>query len=200
MGTASTTRGRPRDTKSHDAILDAAFVLLQREGYAAATIERIAAEAGVAKQTIYRWWKGKAPLFMEVLARKAGQSVDLPDTGHFQSDLTILLTGTFAAVSMTLRPLMRALAVELLQDHELANSMREVFVARRRANIRTLVQRAVDRRELPNNVDAELICDLVFGPMWYRLMFDHAKLDQDAAEQLAFAVTGAAGRAMGDGT
>lgn len=180
-------RGRPRDSKRHTAVLDAAFSVLQREGYAAATIERIAAEAGVAKQTIYRWWKGKAPLFMEVLARKAGQSVDLPDTGSFHSDLAALLSGTFAAVSGTLRPLMRALAVELLQDENFAATMRDVFVQRRRANVRALVQKGLGRGELPAETDVELVCDFVFGTMWYRLMFDHAPLDEAAAKQLASA-------------
>ncbi|WP_055086494.1 TetR/AcrR family transcriptional regulator [Jannaschia donghaensis] len=181
----SSARGRPRDTKSHTAVLDAAFRVLQREGYAAATIERIAAEAGVAKQTIYRWWKGKAPLFMEVLAHKAGQAVGLPDTGTFDGDVAALLGGTFSAVSTTLRPLMRALAVELLQDEDFAESMREVFVERRRANVRSLIQKAIGRGELPIETDVELVCDLLFGPMWYRLMFDHAPLDRRAADDLA---------------
>lgn len=190
----ASTRGRPRDANSHTAVLDAAFQVLERDGYAAATIERIAAEAGVAKQTIYRWWKGKAPLFMEVLARKAGQSLDLPDTGNFQSDMTALLTGTFATVSTKLRPLMRALAVELLQDEEFAASMRDVFVQRRRANVRALVQKGIGRGELPIEADVELVCDVVFGTMWYRLMFDHAHLDKDAAEQLASAALAVAGQ------
>lgn len=178
-------RGRPRNTQSHAAVLNAAFAVLRRDGYAAATIERIASEAGVAKQTIYRWWSGKAPLFMEVLVHKAGEAVELPDTGTFKSDLATLLAGTFAAVSNTLRPLMRALAVELLQDDAFAAAMRDMFVQRRRANVRAMVQRGVDRGELPIGVDVELICDIVFGTMWYRLMFDHAPLDGGAAEQVA---------------
>ncbi|MEO1222152.1 MAG: TetR/AcrR family transcriptional regulator [Pseudomonadota bacterium] len=188
----SAARGRPRDTKIHSAILKAAFSILEREGYGAATIERIASEAGVAKQTIYRWWKGKAPLFMEVLAYKARQAVELPDTGSFKGDLTALLTGTFAAVSTTLRPLMRALAAELLQDSDFADMMRDVFVRRRRANLRSLVERAIGRGELPVETDPELICDIVFGTMWYRLMFDHSPLDESAAEQLATAANAAA--------
>ena len=184
---AAAARGRPRDTKTHTAILQAAFAVLEREGYTAATIERIAAEAGVAKQTIYRWWKGKAPLFMEVLAYKAGQAVELPDSGSFKGDLTALLIGTFAAVSTTLRPLMRALAAELLQDDDFAGTMRDVFVQRRRVNVRSLVEKAISRGELPVDTDPELICDIVFGPMWYRLMFDHAPLDKTAAEQIAAA-------------
>ncbi|MEM8795759.1 MAG: TetR/AcrR family transcriptional regulator [Pseudomonadota bacterium] len=183
--TKTPARGRPRDLKSQEAILDAAFNVLQREGYTAATIERIAAEAGVAKQTIYRWWKGKAPLFMEVLAHKARQATELPDTGTFERDLASLLTATFEAVSTVLKPLMRALAAELLQDETFAQEMREVFVERRRANVTILVERAVVRGDLPVEADGDLVSDIVFGTMWYRLMFDHAPLDKEAAESLA---------------
>ena len=128
---------------------------------------------------------------MEGLAHKAGQAVELPDTGGFQGDLTALLAGTFAAVSTTLRPLMRALAVELLQDADFADTMRDVFVQRRRANVRSLVEKGIGRGELPVATDPELICDIVFGTMWYRLMFDHAPLNEAAAEQIAAAANAA---------
>jgi AcrR family transcriptional regulator len=178
-------RGRPRSEQNHEAVLDAAFAVLAQKGYSATTIELIAAQAGVAKQTVYRWWSGKAPLFMEVLLRKAGQAVELPDTGSFEGDMAALLTRTFAAVSTDLRPLMRALAIETLQDEAFAASMRDVFVQHRRANVRALIQQGVNRAEVPVEADAELICDLVFGTMWYRLLFDHAPLDQATAERLA---------------
>ncbi len=84
-----------------------------------------------------------------------------------------------------LRPLMRALAVELLQSEAFTDTMREVFVARRRDNIHVLVQRAIKRDQASTAVDVAMICDLLFGTMWYRLMFDHAPLDDALAEALA---------------
>ena len=53
-------RGRPRSEHSHEAILDAVLQLLEDEGYGALTIEGVARQAGVGKQTIYRWWKCRA--------------------------------------------------------------------------------------------------------------------------------------------
>ena len=178
-------RGRPRSETTHRAVLDAAYAILDAEGYAGAAIERIAAEAGVAKQTIYRWWPGKAHLFLEVLSDRASQSVSLPDTGSLEGDLRVLLTGTFKAVSGDLRALMRALAVELLQDQAFAATMRNMFVERRRANIRALVQRAIDRGEVRKDFEAEMACDVAFGVMWYRLMFDYGPLDEQLAAKLA---------------
>lgn len=181
---ASSVRGRPRSETTHRAILDAAFQILQREGYRGAAIERIAAEAGVAKQTIYRRWPSKAFLFLEVLGDRAISAAPLPDTGTLKGDLNTLLEGTFRAVSGDLRPLMRALAVELLQDDEFAKTMRDVFVQRRRENVRTIVDRAITRREVSTEFDIELLCDLIYGSMWYRLMFDHAPLDAELAKSL----------------
>lgn len=182
---AGRPRGRPRSEATHRAILEAAFRVLQSEGYASASIERIAEEAGVAKQTIYRWWPNKAHLFLEVLGDRAEQAAPLPDTGSLAQDLESLLADTFQAVGGALRPLLRALAIELLQDEAFARTMREIFVERRRANIRALVERATARGEVLAEFDAELACDLAFGTMWYRLMFDHAPLDDRAARQLA---------------
>lgn len=177
--------GRPRSEATQRAILDAAYGILEREGYAGAAIERIAVEAGVAKQTIYRWWASKAFLFLEVLGDRAAKNAPLPDTGELESDLTELLTDTYRAVRGSLRPLMRALAIELLQDEEFAKTMRDVFVERRRENIRAIVKNAIDRGEVQTSLDPDFASDLVFGIMWYRLMFEHGPLDSDLARRLA---------------
>ena len=55
-----------RNTKSHQAIVDATIELLGSEDYLAFSIEKIARLAGVGKQTIYRWWSSKAELVLEV--------------------------------------------------------------------------------------------------------------------------------------
>src|SRR5664280_3203110 len=56
-----------RRESSRRATLDAALALLRADGYGAMTIERIAARAGVGKQTIYRWWPSKGAVVFEAL-------------------------------------------------------------------------------------------------------------------------------------
>ncbi len=58
-------RGRPRSSKSREAILRAVRQRLLADGYLRLTMEAVAADAGVSKATIYRWWKTKGELVLE---------------------------------------------------------------------------------------------------------------------------------------
>jgi hypothetical protein len=64
MATTPPARSR-RSARSHEAVLTAAVAVADRRGYQAAAIEEIAAEAGVAKQTIYRWWPSKVDILLD---------------------------------------------------------------------------------------------------------------------------------------
>jgi AcrR family transcriptional regulator len=58
------TRGR---IDKRTAILEAAYRVFEREGYERASVDSIAAEAGVAKPTIYSHFNGKDDLFRQTL-------------------------------------------------------------------------------------------------------------------------------------
>jgi AcrR family transcriptional regulator len=51
------------------------WALLDSEGWQAVTADRIAIAAGVGKQTIYRWWRGKADVVLEALLDRARAQV-----------------------------------------------------------------------------------------------------------------------------
>ncbi|MFD1049377.1 TetR/AcrR family transcriptional regulator, partial [Kibdelosporangium lantanae] len=61
------TRGRPRSEDAKRAVLSTALSLCERDGYANVTIKAIADEAGVGRQTVYRWWSDKAEIVMDAL-------------------------------------------------------------------------------------------------------------------------------------
>jgi len=76
-----TPKGRApqrRDENARRAVLHAADDLLVERGFGGVTIEGIAARAGVAKQTIYRWWPSKVDVLLDTLIADA---VAVPDTG-----------------------------------------------------------------------------------------------------------------------
>lgn len=62
MSETSPQQKKRRNARSHKAILDATVKLLGSNGYIDFSIEKIAGEAGVGKQTIYRWWDSRADL------------------------------------------------------------------------------------------------------------------------------------------
>jgi AcrR family transcriptional regulator len=181
--------GRPRSPSSHTAILTAALKLLRKKGYRSVTIEGIAAEAGVGKQTIYRWWPSKAAVVLEAFARRTADRVTMPDTGSVQGDLEVFLGQAFEMLTRESGQMVRSLMSEALLDVEFSVSMREIFIASRRRALRDILIRGIKRREIPSDVDIELVIDLVYGPMWYRLLNNHAPLDKVFARQLSQMIT-----------
>jgi AcrR family transcriptional regulator len=95
MATARPHTGRRRNEAAREAVLDAALRLLTTEGYGALTVAAIAREAGVGKQTIYRWWRGRADIVLEAATELARTLVPEPDTGTLQGDLDAFLSATY---------------------------------------------------------------------------------------------------------
>ncbi|CAB5123426.1 hypothetical protein D3OALGA1CA_2726 [Olavius algarvensis associated proteobacterium Delta 3] len=84
----------------------------------------------------------------------------------------------------------RGLMSEALIDPDFAVAMREIFIASRRHALREILTRGIERGELASDVDIELIIDLIYGPMWYRLLNNHAPLDKKFAQQLSELIAG----------
>src|ERR1700749_1722068 len=70
-----------RNEQARVSVLHAADDLLEERGFAGVTIEGIAARAGVAKQTIYRWWPSKVDILLDTLIEDASRQLTVPDTG-----------------------------------------------------------------------------------------------------------------------
>src|ERR1700733_11955746 len=80
-----------RSEEARVAVLEAADDLLVERGFAQLTIEGIAARAGVAKQTIYRWWPSKTDVLLDAFLADAAEELTPPDTGDLAADLRLHL-------------------------------------------------------------------------------------------------------------
>ncbi|WP_328808709.1 TetR-like C-terminal domain-containing protein [Nonomuraea montanisoli] len=83
-----------------------------------------------------------------------------------------------------LRRVLTGLMAQALLDPEFAQAFRERFLFSRRAALRQILDRAAARGEIPADVDRELLIDMVYGLLWYRLMLDHAPLGEPVGRQL----------------
>jgi AcrR family transcriptional regulator len=170
-------RGRPRSELCHASILDSVLSLLEREGYGALTIEGVARHAKVGKQSIYRRWRSKAELVLEAYASHVETKVPIPDRGSVRVDLLTFLATAFGRLNRTSGPIMRGLMADGVHDAEFNRLLRDVFILKRRQSVGQILQRGIARGELRADADAELMLDLLFGPIWYRLLSQHGKLD-----------------------
>jgi AcrR family transcriptional regulator len=161
--------GRPRSTKAHAAILDAALGIARADGHLRVTMQRIAREAGVSKQTVYRWWASPAEVLLEALRERAKTRFSVPETGSLQADLAGFLAATMAGIR-GVAGVLRALMAEAQHDPALAATLRRVLISPRRAALRSIFERARARGEIADLSAAELWLDIAFGVIWARLL------------------------------
>src|SRR5262245_39822188 len=98
MTTTKARPGRPRNDETRARILDTALRMLRESGYAALTVDGIAAAVGCGKQTIYRWWPGKAEVVLDALAELARDQVGAGATGDPVIDLQRFVRRTVRAI------------------------------------------------------------------------------------------------------
>jgi AcrR family transcriptional regulator len=181
--------GRRRNDAARDAILDAAFRLLSDPGNENLTIEAIAAEAGVGRQTIYRWWPSKGAVVADALGRYARAVVPERDTGSFAGDLAAFLIDSFAGLQDTAYTArLRQIVAAAQQDEHVAQILAD-FTAVRRAALRALLERGRDAGELAPGTDLDMLVDMAYGVLYYRLLVGHSPLDEKAARSLAAELT-----------
>lgn len=160
--------GRPRDPRCDGAILAATLELLADGGYAAATVEAVAARAGVGKATVYRRYAGKDELVVDALATLVEPAERLP-RGSVRDECVGLLNGMrrSATASLAGRILPRLLS-EAVDNPALMARYREQVVGPRRARLATVLRRGMDEGLLRPDLDVEHAMDLLIGPMVYR--------------------------------
>lgn len=176
---------RRRSKRAHEAILAATTSLLLAKGYNGLSIEAVAAQAGVGKQTIYRWWPSKAALVMEAYSAMVASEITIPDSGRLEEDLYRLFEQIFSRLSSSgFGKAIAGLLTEAQTDPALAAEFLDGFVDWRRKVVRQLLQKGLERGEVAPEANLEITVDSLFGAMWYRLLIGHAPLDRQFARDL----------------
>jgi AcrR family transcriptional regulator len=194
------TPGRPRSVATRDAILKAAYQILNEAGFAGFTVEGVAARAGAGKATIYRWWKSKGTLAIEAFLvaltprleqRQEGVSaiVDLRAQVHLAAGIYRGRAGQ----------LLRELIALGQEDSATSRRLRTDFVEPRRQAAMHLLERAVASGELPRQTDIAVLADALWGPILHRLLVSHAPIDRRFIDKLLDLVLGGAMRGAAAG-
>jgi AcrR family transcriptional regulator len=160
-----------RSEQARQAVLEAADDLLVERGYAGVTIEGIAARAGVAKQTVYRWWSTKVDILMDAFIDDMAQHLTPPDHGDLDLDLrTHLSRVTDFLTHSDAGAVFRALVGQAQHDPQLATRLRNDYLSQQRARDRLPLLRAIERGQLPPDTDLDLAIDQLLGPIHYRVL------------------------------
>ena len=182
---AARPRGRPRRAGARDEIVTATLELLAERGFQSATMEAIAARAGVGKNTIYRRWSSKEELIADALDELTAEA---EIEGEDVRDLLVQHVREFIRIFVDplLGRILPGLLGELHSNPEFARVWADRVVRPRRQEIVDLLRTAVDHGELRADVDAETIADLLVGPPFLRATFPFGlpELPADYAETL----------------
>jgi AcrR family transcriptional regulator len=178
--------GRPRDARADRAILEASLELIAELGVHGFRTEDVAARAGVGKGAIYRRYRSKDDLVMAAVAALVSEEIAVPDTGSTRADLLALMREAVELYSGSLAArLMPNLVGAMAQRPELAHTVRDGFLAGRRAALTEVLRRGIERGDLRPDLDLELALDLLGGPLFYRLLITGGPIDEELAESVA---------------
>jgi AcrR family transcriptional regulator len=175
-------RGPHRDLELRRQILDATRELICAQGPLRVSVNQIAAAAGVGKQTIYRWWPSKSGLVIDALEDMFEAETPFPDTGSARDDLAIQMRRVAATFASPTGSIIRELVAESQADVTVAAAFRERFFSERRRRAAMALQAGVARGELRQDLDLEVAIDLLYAPLWLRMLIGHQPLSQVSAD------------------
>ena len=174
---------RTRDEAARRRVLDSARNLVCELGPRSVTVDEIATSAGVGKQTIYRWWPSKSAVIMDALIELTDPEPDnLPDSTY--EALKIQMRRVAAMFSSRNGQLIRELVADAQGDPLLADDFRRRFFAHRRARGAATLEKGVSQGELRSDLDIDDALDLLYAPLWLRLLVGHRPTSRTSADRL----------------
>lgn len=174
-----------RSARVRADVLRATSELLMEVGYDQLTVDDIASRAGVHKTTVYRRWPNMPELVFEAVAEQSAEVVPIPDTGNLLEDMQILAREVAANIgSEGGARRSRSIVAAAATSDQLTAAMRS-FWAARLANAAVIVERAVEREELPPGADPNLIIESLIGPLWVRLLLTGEPVTDELADRVA---------------
>jgi len=180
----SARRGRPRSEAARRKVLDAARELLAERGLAGLTMEGIAARARVGKPTIYRQWPNAQAVAMDAFLQAEDGAPHISGHEPALSALRRQLHGIAAVFSSAAGRSTAAMIAAAQNDSELAKVFRNRFILRGRETGRALLQQAMGESAVRPDADLEIALDLIYAPLFFRLLIGHGPLDRGFTDAL----------------
>ena len=173
--------GRPREARADHAIITATLQLMAERAVRDLRMDDVADRAGVGKATIYRRYRSKDELVSDAIATLVSE-ITIPDTGSTRTDLLALMRQAVELYSGSLAArLMPAVLEETRRNPRLASTVRDEFLAGRRAALSLVLDRGVRRGDLRQGLDLDLALDVLGGAIFYRLLVTGGPIDERLA-------------------
>lgn len=176
--------GAQRSQRAHDATIQAVLSLLWTQGYHGMTIEGIAAEAGVGKATIYRWWKSKAEVVLDALISVAPHLPAATTMSGLDEFRMLGTQGSRQRLQMDGTAMTALLSDLYYSSPDLIEKMRTEWLLPAQQGMRNALERAIREGDLPPDVDVDLILDVLAGTTIFRSMMNRSGYDPGVVHQV----------------
>jgi AcrR family transcriptional regulator len=166
--------------------------LLAEVGLDNFTMDDVVKRSGLSKSTLYRWWPSKGALAFEAFREKiheVAEAMDefMPyeDRGRAEQELFTQVHGMMQLLARTdTGRTLADLIAEGRRNEAVLESFRSEFLMPRRRRSREIVERELVRLGRPHAVQADVVLDLLYGAIYFRLLVGHAPLDDSFARQV----------------
>ena len=174
-----TRRRRPggRTADVTRRINEAVLELLVEGGIDACTFQNVAAKAGIERSTLYRRNPDRWPTIIAAIIDFAKRETPAAVTGSFKGDLLDVLRSTARVMSSPLGPPLMGAAAALRAGA--APGETERFWESRREQLKPMFDAAIDRGELPADIDREELFAMAAGPIFFRLFVSARPFDDE---------------------
>lgn len=172
----------PRVERTRSAALTAARGLLVDEGVDAVTHGRVADASGLGRRTLYRHWPDATALLHDTLAHQ--EVPHAPATGDLRRDLVAHLDALRRALQHGHLGFVVSLLGERARLDPDFEQLRSGLTDAGCEPLRRLLQSAVRRGELPEDLDVPAALAGLEGPVFYRCMVRRERIGRAALASL----------------
>ncbi|QZH68963.1 TetR/AcrR family transcriptional regulator [Mycolicibacterium farcinogenes] len=171
------------------AIESAFFEELAAVGYGRLSVDAVAKRAGVGKAAIYRRWKSKQDLAVDLVTKVAVAAIDVPDTGTLRGDVRAYLqNGREALTHRLARTIIPDLLAEAARDPDYSATIAGQIREPRRLKASQLFERARQRGEIADDADIDVALDMIGGALYWRQSVMQIDADDDYLDRLSDAI------------
>ena len=174
--------GRPRSEKARKAVIQSTLALLHRVGFHELSMESVAARAGVGKATIYRWWANKAELVVDSFVFAVEEELRFPSAGPVLASIHEQMRRWAVIFRSPLGQIIATVIGAAQSDPEILRAFHTHWVEPRRIEARRLLRLAMKNGEIRSDLDPDAVLDLLYGPLYLRLLLKHGPLDECFAD------------------
>ncbi len=164
--------------------MDAVYQLLQETSARDLTMEQVARRAGVGKPTLYKWWPTKAALIMAMFHERLAATPEVPNAKTAEGAIRAKMQRLVAELNGLFGKVMAELIAEGQSEPDVLRDLYDRHISGRRASTVADIERGKASGEIRPDVDSNLLVDVIFGPVYYRLLLKLGPLTEEYGDDL----------------